>query len=103
MSSQIIRSRIETRSGQYAQNREANLARLETLAGAHETATLGGGQKYVGQWANDKRNGEGTYTFPSGEKYVGGFKNGDYHGHATHHFKTGKVFVGEYKNDKRNG
>lgn len=47
MSSQIIRSRIEPRSGQYTQNRESNLARLETLAGAHEAATLGGGQKYV--------------------------------------------------------
>ena len=26
---------------------------------------------HEGEYANDKRNGEGTYIFPTGEKYIG--------------------------------
>ena len=33
--------------------------------------TWGDGDKYVGEWKDDKSNGQGTYTNSSGDKYVG--------------------------------
>ncbi len=47
MSSHILKSKLETRSGQYAKNMEANLERIQTLSEAYERAAAGGGQKYV--------------------------------------------------------
>ena len=35
------------------------------------------GQKYVGRWEDDKRNGQGTFTYPDGREYVGEFKSGN--------------------------
>ena len=29
------------------------------------------GDKYTGEWKNDKRHGQGTYTHADGAKYVG--------------------------------
>ena len=29
------------------------------------------GEKYMGSWLNDKRNGQGASTFANGEEYVG--------------------------------
>ena len=34
------------------------------------------GNKYVGEWKDDKRDGQGTYTYANGDKYVGEFKDG---------------------------
>jgi hypothetical protein len=31
------------------------------------------GDKYVGEYKDDKRNGQGTHTFANGNKYVGEF------------------------------
>jgi len=69
------------------------------------TYTFPSGNKYVGEYKNDKRNGQGTFTFPkSGNKYVGEFKNGRFHGQGTFTFsKSGNKYIGEFKNDKRNG
>jgi len=39
------------------------------------------GNKYEGEWANDKKNGRGCYTyFASGEKYDGQWTDGEKHG-----------------------
>ena len=47
------------------------------------TYTYADGSKYVGEWKNDKRNGQGTYTFANGDKYVGGHKDDNMHGQGT--------------------
>jgi len=39
--------------------------------------------KYVGEWKNGEKNGQGTYTFHDGGKYVGGWKDGKEHGQGT--------------------
>jgi len=39
------------------------------------TYTFPDGTKYVGQYRDDKRNGQGTYTFADGRKYVGEFRD----------------------------
>ena len=35
----------------------------------------GQGDKYIGEWQDDKKNGQGTYTWADGDKYVGEYKN----------------------------
>ena len=67
------------------------------------TYTFGNGEKYVGEWKDDKPNGQGTHTLPDGEQYVGEFKDGMWHGQGTFTFPNGTKHVGAYKDDKPNG
>ena len=66
------------------------------------------GDKYVGEFQNDKLDGHGTYTFGansqwSGDKYVGEFKVGSFTGQGTYTFAGGEKYIGEHKNGKRDG
>ena len=67
------------------------------------TYTSANGNKYVGEYKDDKRHGQGTYTFPNGEKYVGEFKDGDFNGQGTYTWANRNKHVGEHKDGKRNG
>jgi len=60
------------------------------------------GAKYVGEWKDNKRNGNGTYTF-DGYKYTGHFKDGKRHGQGTASTASGTKYVGEWKNDIQDG
>ncbi len=61
------------------------------------------GAKYVGEFKDDKYNGQGTLTYATGEKYVGEFKDDNYNGQGTFTYATGDKYVGEFKDDKYNG
>ena len=61
------------------------------------------GQKYVGEWQNNKHHGQGTVTFVSGNKYVGDFKDGKRHGQGTYTYASGNKYVGDFKDNKRHG
>ena len=50
-----------------------------------------GQDKYVGEFKNDKRNGQGTYTFANGRKEVGEFKNDALNGYAITYFANGTI------------
>jgi len=67
------------------------------------TYTYADGDKYVGEYKDDKRTGQGTYTFASGNKYVGEFKDGKKNGQGTYTYAEGDKYVGEYKDDKKDG
>ena len=94
------------------------------------TINLNNGDKYVGEWKDDKKNGQGaytfgnqsqwagdkyvgefiddkkiqgTYTFASGDKYVGKWKDDMRHGQGTFTFANGDKYVGEFKDDMRQG
>ena len=67
------------------------------------TYTAPSGQKYVGEYKDDKRNGQGTYTFPSGEKYVGEYRDDKKHGQGTLTFPNGEKYVGEFRDDSYHG
>ena len=44
-------------------------------------------------------SGKGTYTFDNGEKYVGDFKNNKFNGKGTYS-KNGKVYTGTWKDNQ---
>ena len=58
------------------------------------------GDKYVGEFRDDKPHGQGTYTYVSGHKYVGKFKDGQKHGKGVMTFPDGTVKKGKWEFDK---
>jgi len=61
------------------------------------------GDKYVGEYKDGISHGQGTYTYADGDKYVGEYKDNIRNGQGTYTFASGNKYVGEYKDDKRNG
>ena len=53
------------------------------------------GEKYVGQWKDNERNGQGTYTFASGDKYVGQYRDNKRNGQGTYTFASGAARVAD--------
>jgi len=56
------------------------------------TFTWGDGSKYVGEFKDDRRNGQGTFTAASGEKYVGQWKDDQWDGFGTFYNSNGSIF-----------
>jgi len=61
------------------------------------------GNKYVGQWENDKRSGRGRYTFACGDTYEGEWRAGMYHGHGKYSSAESDEYEGEWRDDKMTG
>jgi hypothetical protein len=74
-----------------------------TWSNCFGTITYPTGNKYVGEWMNDKRNGQGTYTYTNGNKYVGEWKVGKRSGQGTYTDTSGNKYVGGWKNGKKHG
>ena len=67
------------------------------------TATFANGNKYVGEWRDGNFNGQGTLTLADGDKYVGEFRDNKYHGQGTLTFADGTKYVGEHRDGSANG
>ena len=67
------------------------------------TYTYDGGDKYVGEWKDNKKHGQGTYTYPDGIIYVGQLENGDFNGQGSLTLANGDTYVGKFKDDDANG
>ena len=72
------------------------------------TLTFANGDKYVGEWRDNKLHGQGTETYGpqsqwAGDKYVGEHRDDKKHGQGTFIFSDGRKYVGEWRGDKRNG
>ena len=63
----------------------------------------GNGNKYVGEWKDNKKNGQGTLTYADGNKYVGEWKDNNRNGQGTFTYADGSEYVGEFKDDFFNG
>ena len=66
------------------------------------TITYSNGDVYVGEFKDDKANGQGTYTYANGDVYVGEHKD-KFNGQGTITFANGSVYVGEFKDNQRSG
>ena len=55
------------------------------------TVVLNTGTKYVGEFQDGKRNGQGTYIYPDGGKYVGEFKDDMIRGQGTLYSPKGSI------------
>lgn len=67
------------------------------------TINLNNGDKYIGEFKDAKRHGQGTYTFYNGNKYVGEFKDGQGHGQGTYTWADGQKYIGELKYGRSHG
>ena len=56
------------------------------------------GTKYIGDWEFGIQNGQGTVTWANGDKYIGGRKNGEADGQGTFIYANGTAQSGEWKN-----
>ena len=62
-----------------------------------------GTKKYEGNFKDGLFNGEGTLYYPNGAKYVGNFKDDLYNGEGTLYFANGDKYIGNFKDDLYNG
>ena len=63
------------------------------------------GDKYVGEFKNNKFHGRGTYYYLAdnqfkGDKYVGGYKDGKMHGRGTYTYANGSKNVVAWENGR---
>ena len=56
--------------------------------------------QYEGGYKNNLYHGNGTYTWPDGDKYVGEFEDGVMHGQGSLIYANGKIKKGIWKNGK---
>lgn len=59
------------------------------------------GEKYVGDWSDDMRNGHGTHTYANGDVYIGKWKDDKKHfrGQLTEK-ATGDVYECSWRDDQ---
>ena len=67
------------------------------------TYTSASGARYVGEFKENKKHGQGNYTWPDGAKYVGEWKDGKEDGQATYTTVTGDKYVGNFWDGRKNG
>ena len=61
------------------------------------------GDKYIGQWKEDNREGYGIVYYSNGNKYEGEFVNDIQNGYGKYYYSNGNWFEGEIKEDKKDG
>lgn len=71
-----------------------------TGTGSHFTAE---GTVYVGQWKDDKMNGQGQITFPSGAVYQGDFVNNHFKGNGVYTWPNRSFYTGVFNENKMEG
>ena len=58
---------------------------------------------YVGDWNEDKMDGEGELKYSDGTKYKGHFKDKKRNGYGEFYAEKGIIYRGEWKDDKKEG
>ncbi|MBB6462610.1 MORN repeat-containing protein [Flammeovirga kamogawensis] len=58
---------------------------------------------YEGYWKNNKRYGEGTYSWVNGDRFEGNFKKGIRDGFGVYYFNSGEKYEGFWSDNLREG
>ena len=66
-------------------------------------ATFSNGDKYFGEWKDNRRSGQGNYNYANGTKYSGGWKDDRRSGQGMYTFANGNKYIGEWKDGERSG
>ena len=61
------------------------------------------GNKYIGHWVAEYREGEGKFIFIEGHEYFGQFKKNEFHGPGTMTYANGDRYEGTWVNSKPEG
>ena len=61
------------------------------------------GNKYIGHWVDQYREGEGRMVFKSGDEYKGFFKRNKFHGYGVMRYANGNVYEGQWENNHQHG
>ena len=69
----------------------------------HGVFTWADGDKYDGDWKDNKKEGRGTCTWPDGQKYAGEYKLNIREGEGTYIAKNGREFSGRWSGGLLNG
>jgi hypothetical protein len=67
------------------------------------TQLLGTDRKYIGEFKDGKRDGNGTLINPDGSKYIGQWKNGLPDGKGSETWMDGTKYSGKFKAGKKIG
>jgi hypothetical protein len=57
------------------------------------------GDKYIGEWKNNKKHGKGTQIWMDGSNYIGEWQHNKRHGQGVMTGKNGTVENGKFLND----
>jgi len=61
------------------------------------------GERYEGEWVDDRKHGYGVYTWDDGDRYEGNWVAGRQEGHGSYIWGNGSSYVGAWKEDRRCG
>ena len=56
---------------------------------------------YTGQFADNKPDGQGTYTWEDGDSYTGAYKAGARWGYGVYTYADGNIYMGDFVNNNR--
>jgi hypothetical protein len=70
-----------------------------TWSNCFGTFTYNNGGKYVGEWKDNHRSGQGVMTYPYGQEYIGEWKNDKKHGQGALIYSGGRLEEGVWKDD----
>ena len=61
------------------------------------------GDRYEGEFRNNKKEGKGIYWWHDGDRYEGDLRNGKKEGKGIEYYNNGDRYEGEFKNSKKEG
>ena len=61
------------------------------------------GARYVGDWKDGKRHGNGEWKCPCGSEYRGNYFEGQPHGFGEWKYKNGNIYRGDWENGRQSG
>ena len=57
-------------------------------------------EKYLGEWNEGERHGQGTFFYANGSRYEGQWAMGAKDGHGVFTFEDGSVYEGPFEKDR---